>query len=237
MKLVSWLKEERTPVWLLGFALAVAIFELLLQIPISLLVSSEGASEAKQDEIVSSIFGDDFKSQYRLATYHANILGNAFFFALLEEVIFRTLPLGFAIGAQRKSWIALAAIVITSIVVGALAYDSADIIFRGRDPIILSILGGIVGVCIVASIFSRSYILIGGIVIASSALFAYIHAGWASLPMQGLGGIALSIVYLKSGGLNGSWAKATWYATVSHTAFNIVLFEFMLMSMVYDAGT
>lgn len=59
--------------------------------------------------------------------------------------------------------------------------------------------------------------------VVSSLLFGYAHGDWTNIFVQGLGGICLSIVFLKCGGMNRKPTKALAYSTVSHASANILL--------------
>lgn len=233
---VKWLRDERSPMWLLGFAILIAIIDLIIAIPIGeLLAPYLESTRSKEDseEIVKAFLGENYATEYRRALFHTGLFGTAFVFALIEELLFRTLPLGIAIGAQRKSWVATAIVLAGTVLVAAVAYDHLGAYWKnGLDPKILSILGAFLVVSIMATLFTTSAIPLACIVLSSSALFAYVHHGWLSLLLQGIGGIVLSVVYLKSGGMEGRWVKGTWYSTVSHTFFNFILFEYMLYELI-----
>ncbi len=236
---VKWLRDERGPMWLLGFAILVAIVDLILVIPIGELLEpylATARTKEDSDELVKMFLGENYAADYKRALFHTGLFGTAFFFALIEELLFRTLPLGIAISAQRKSWVATAIVLAGTVVVAAVAYDHLGAYWKdGLDPKILSVLGALMVLSIMSMLFTTSPIPLACIVLSSSMLFAYVHHGWLSLFLQGIGGIALSVVYLKCGGMEGRWAKATWYSTVSHTFFNFVLFEYMLYELLTTA--
>ncbi|MBP9669700.1 MAG: CPBP family intramembrane metalloprotease [Candidatus Pacebacteria bacterium] len=232
---MKWLRDERSPMWLLGFAIAIAIIDLIIAIPIGELLEpylANARTKEEEEELVKIFLGDNYATDYKRALFHTGLFGTAFVFALIEELAFRTLPLGIAISAQRKSWVATALVLVGAVLAAALAYDNLGAYWKdGLDPKILSALGAMLVLSITAMLFTNSPIPLWCIVLTSSALFAYVHHGWMSIFLQGIGGVALSVVYLKCGGLEGRWLKATWYSTVSHTFFNFVLFEYMLYTL------
>lgn len=61
------------------------------------------------------------------------------------------------------------------------------------------------------------------VVLVVSAFFGYIHGGIEHVFIQGLGGIVLSVVFLKCGGLNKNYRKAYICSTASHYSFNMIL--------------
>ncbi len=232
---MKWLRDERSPMWLLGFAIFVAIVDLIMVIPIGEIVlpffETEKTKE-ETEELAKMFLGENYATDYKRALFHTGLFGTAFFFALIEELVFRTLPLGIAIGAQRKSWVATAVVLVGVVVTAAVAYDHLGAYWKdGLDPKILSVLGALLVLSIMSMLFTTSPIPLACIILTSSTLFAYVHHGWMSVFLQGIGGVALCIVYLKCGGMEGRWAKATWYSTVSHTFFNFILFEYMLYEL------
>ncbi|NBV77254.1 hypothetical protein EBR66_03785 [bacterium] len=203
---MNWLKVERSPLWLLGFAFAVAIVSLAVEIPISELLEpylKTPETEKYSEEVRKLFLGDEYRTEYKKAMFHLSVFGVVFLFALWEEVVFRMMPLGMPISAQRRSWIATLLIVAGLLIAGAILYDNFGVLFRGRDPIILIILSTLLAVSMFLMIFLKTPWLLWVMIVCSSALFGYTHHGCISLFMQGLGGITLSIVYLKCGGVNG----------------------------------
>ena len=231
-----WLKKDRSAFWLLGFALAAALVKLVMLIPTTFILAPiiPAPDKEETEAFHEFLFGPEYREMYGLAMYHAVLAGRAFMLALGEELLFRTLPLGLAIGLRRRSWIAVALIVMLGVFTGAAAIDYVrELGVVDRDPVILATFGLVIIACIFASAFTRSIAPIMGIVLSSAAIFAYAHHGWASVPLQGFGGVVLALVYLKAGGMKGRWVKGTWYATLTHTVYNMVLFELTLYALVF----
>jgi hypothetical protein len=59
--------------------------------------------------------------------------------------------------------------------------------------------------------------------IGSSVLFGYIHGGWFTVPVQGVGGVVFCAAYLKFGGLEGKWLPPLLGSWAVHASFNIML--------------
>jgi membrane protease YdiL (CAAX protease family) len=59
--------------------------------------------------------------------------------------------------------------------------------------------------------------------IASSAIFGYLHGGLQFIGIQGVGGIFLSIIFLKCGGMNFNFVKATICSTAMHFLYNCAI--------------
>lgn len=57
-----------------------------------------------------------------------------------------------------------------------------------------------------------------------SALFGLAHGGLINLPIQGVAGVLLSVVFLKCGGLHNRPAKGLLASTTTHFLFNAVVF-------------
>ncbi len=75
-----------------------------------------------------------------------------------------------------------------------------------------------------------------GISIVASAVFGYVHGNFSSIPVQGVGGFILSIVYLKCGGING---KIMWPLMTSasvHFVFNMILVIGVVLLSAPSAG-
>ncbi len=173
---VKWLRDERGPMWLLGFAILVAIVDLILVIPIGELLEpylATARTKEDSDELVKMFLGENYAADYKRALFHTGLFGTAFFFALIEELLFRTLPLGIAISAQRKSWVATAIVLAGTVVVAAVAYDHLGAYWKdGLDPKILSVLGALMVLSIMSMLFTTSPIPLACIVLSSSMLFA-----------------------------------------------------------------
>lgn len=76
---------------------------------------------------------------------------------------------------------------------------------------------------VICSYRSNSLLFVGAVVLFSSFIFGWIHGGISNVPLQGLGGILYSIVFLKCGGLQGSPFKALVSSTLCHTYYNFSL--------------
>lgn len=55
-----------------------------------------------------------------------------------------------------------------------------------------------------------------------SAYFGYLHGGYAYISMQGVGGLIYSLLFLKAGAINGSFAKSLYAVITVHLVFNII---------------
>ncbi len=62
-----------------------------------------------------------------------------------------------------------------------------------------------------------------GVVMVFSIIFGWAHGNCFNVFVQGVGGLILSFVYLKCGGLRGDWAKGTFSSTVVHFLYNSLL--------------
>lgn len=67
-------------------------------------------------------------------------------------------------------------------------------------------------------------------VLCSSVIFGYVHFGLKSILLQGVGGLVLSIVYVKCGGFNGKVIKPLLVSTLVHSLYNNVLIAFVLFA-------
>ncbi len=64
------------------------------------------------------------------------------------------------------------------------------------------------------------------VVLLVSTFFGYLHGGVEHVFIQGFGGIVLSVVFLKCGGMNKNYRKAYICSTASHYCFNMILLVF-----------
>jgi len=62
------------------------------------------------------------------------------------------------------------------------------------------------------------------VAILSSVVFGWGHNGFEHVFIQGWGGIIFSIVFLKAGGFQEKFFKATFCCTIAHFSFNAILF-------------
>lgn len=53
-----------------------------------------------------------------------------------------------------------------------------------------------------------------------SGLFGYVHGGLATVPVQGVLGILLSLIYLKAGGSTGKFIRPFVVSSVAHILYN-----------------
>jgi hypothetical protein len=60
--------------------------------------------------------------------------------------------------------------------------------------------------------------------LGSSVLFGYIHGGWFTVPIQGVGGMVFCAAYLKFGGLEGRFLPSLLGSWAVHASFNLALF-------------
>ncbi len=57
-------------------------------------------------------------------------------------------------------------------------------------------------------------------VVWSSVIFGYMHGGFKKVPLQGVSGLILSVVFLKCGGWNGDFFIATCVSVTAHSLIN-----------------
>lgn len=62
------------------------------------------------------------------------------------------------------------------------------------------------------------------VAVISSIIFGWVHGGVATIPLQGVTGMALSFCYLKCGGQDGKFWKPYLVAVVIHTLINFAIF-------------
>lgn len=68
------------------------------------------------------------------------------------------------------------------------------------------------------------------IAIISSIGFGIIHGNFLNIFQQGIGGLILSIMFLKCGGFQGKYVKAFLTTSTAHILFNIIFFGIRFMS-------
>lgn len=73
----------------------------------------------------------------------------------------------------------------------------------------------------------KTVLFVAGI---SSVLFGLVHGSWHHVFIQGAGGMFLSCVFLKCGGFNKKYFKATAASTATHFLFNGLLITFALIA-------
>ena len=68
--------------------------------------------------------------------------------------------------------------------------------------------------------YDASLKIVIGLSIISSVLFGFVHGGAIKIPMQGVFGLVFCYVYLRCGGFQGRFVKATLCSTLSHFLWN-----------------
>lgn len=68
------------------------------------------------------------------------------------------------------------------------------------------------------------------VAVVVSAAFGFAHGGFAHIPVQGVGGLFLSVVFLKCGGFAGRFRKALAVSTLYHFVFDAILFAFVFLA-------
>jgi len=147
---------------------------------------------------------------------HNSVLGALFLmipFAILEELLFRAMPLSMSILKDR------------------LAVMSGLVIWLWILMLVVFILGPPVYYIYTAILFVAPLILLVMFlqdkikivllaVVMSSLIFGYVHGGWQFIFLQGVGGVMLSFCFLKCGGYNGRVWKAIIASSTSHFLYN-----------------
>lgn len=64
------------------------------------------------------------------------------------------------------------------------------------------------------------------VLIIGSLIFGVLHGGWLYIFYQGIGGLGLSVVFLKSGGWQGRWLQPFLIVWAFHFVHNVILFMF-----------
>jgi membrane protease YdiL (CAAX protease family) len=67
------------------------------------------------------------------------------------------------------------------------------------------------------------------VAVLSSVIFGYVHAGWAAVPIQGVLGFALALVFLKCGGLQKRSFKAFFVCVFLHFYINMLITVVLLI--------
>ncbi|OGZ06680.1 MAG: hypothetical protein A3D65_02040 [Candidatus Lloydbacteria bacterium RIFCSPHIGHO2_02_FULL_50_13] len=65
------------------------------------------------------------------------------------------------------------------------------------------------------------------VAIMLSAIFGYAHGGWWQIPLQGVSGFMLCIIFLKCGGLQNKYGKALLSSSCIHLISNWIAFYLM----------
>lgn len=60
-------------------------------------------------------------------------------------------------------------------------------------------------------------------VLASSAVFGFLHGGLVNILFQGAGGVIFSVAFLKGGAINDNLGKGFFIATFTHLLLNVVI--------------
>ena len=55
---------------------------------------------------------------------------------------------------------------------------------------------------------------------SAAIIFGYAHGSWVNIFLQGFAGLVFSLVWLKCGGLQKRWVKATLCSTLAHALYN-----------------
>ena len=74
---------------------------------------------------------------------------------------------------------------------------------------------------VIAVRLKRTWVLYS-IIIISSMTFGFIHGNLLNIMYQGVAGIVLSIIFLKSGGMNKKTFKPFLICIISHTSYNLL---------------
>ena len=90
------------------------------------------------------------------------------------------------------------------------------------DAFIEEVLFRLIPLYTAVKIFSKKSYLILGVAIISSVIFGVLHGSPWNILIQGEGGLLYSLLYLKSGGLQGNHNKAISASTFLHASFNII---------------
>jgi len=80
----------------------------------------------------------------------------------------------------------------------------------------------------------RSGRAIMAVSVVSSIIFGWVHGGPQFIPFEGVGGLIYCIVFIKCGGFQERYAKATACSTVTHYSFN--LFVIVLSCLLKGKG-
>ncbi len=64
------------------------------------------------------------------------------------------------------------------------------------------------------------WLLLGSAI--SSVIFGLMHGGWANVPLQGVAGFTLCLIFLKAGGRHGNYEKAGVAVFVMHSVYNVI---------------
>lgn len=205
-----WIERwfENEPIGLVKTALYVCLFTIINCVWVFcafLLLDYWGVIPSQTEEAISVPISD--------APF---LLMMLFFYALIEEVIFRVFPISVMSMDSKLARGFLAVIFIAVILV------VAPIIVWARDIIIL-----LAGPLFILSLVLRDRLkVILAIVLMSSVLFAFAHGPyWWHLAFQGVSGIIFSVCYLKCGGYNGWFIRKPLLAsTFTHCLSNMIFF-------------
>ena len=78
--------------------------------------------------------------------------------------------------------------------------------------------------------YVRNRVIIMVAVLAISALFGYVHHGWESIAMQGVGGVLYSILFIKYAENGTRYYQASAVVILVHTIYNAIIM------MIYGAS-
>jgi len=90
-------------------------------------------------------------------------------------------------------------------------------------PIIEEIIFRVIPLSVTIFIFKTSWPILV-VAIVSSFIFGHTHGGYEFIPIQGVLGITLCVVFFKCGGLQKKKIKATGATMLTHSIYNGIVF-------------
>jgi membrane protease YdiL (CAAX protease family) len=149
-----------------------------------------------------------------------------FFYALLEEILFRV-PLALSEHCKNKKSLCFIVGTALCVFIGLLEIDGfltdgEHITWEGMRLIIPGVTLNLL-VCLFLS--GLKYPLRIKLTVAvSTFIFGYLHGGLNNIFVQGLAGFGFAYIFLRTGGLVGNWKNGLRISALTHFLYNIVIF-------------
>lgn len=134
--------------------------------------------------------------------------------AFIEELLFRAIPIRVLL--LSKGELCASLLLFWLFFISFLVLLLANLLSFMAAPLMI-VAAYLIGISFVKDNFSR---LILGI-IGVSIIFGYAHGGLRFVLLQGVGGVLLSLCYVKCGGFAGKWWKPIVSSTSAHFLYNV----------------